>query len=324
MNKKVKRGVLIGVTAAVGAAVSAAVSYAVTKTLVSVALDRKTPKIMKDANRSVSGYTIPEELLKMREDGQHRLENEGLRTVEMTADDGTRLVGHLFCHPNAERTLIAMHGWRSSWSADYGVISEFFHSENCNVLYPEQRGQGESDGEYMGFGLTERFDCLAWARWLCDNGFSHLPMYPVGVSMGATAVLMSADLQYPGNVKGMIADCGFTSPEGIWKHVMKENLHVSYNGVRKKIVSDMVSRKLKTEETSFSAEDALRKTALPVLFIHGTDDRFVPVEMTFRNYKACAGKKYLFIVPGADHGMSYVTDTAGYKNAVRSFWKEND
>ena len=72
-----------------------------------------------------------------------------------------------------------------------------------------------------------------------------------------------------------------------------------------------------------STEEALRKnSSIPVLFVHGTGDRFVPVEMTYANYQACAAPKELFIVPGAGHGMSYLADRAGYEEHLCRFWKQ--
>lgn len=63
---------------------------------------------------------------------------------------------------------------------------------------------------------------------------------------------------------------------------------------------------------------------VPVLFIHGTDDHFVPIEMTYENYKACAAPKRLFIVPGAGHGSSYFVDRDGYERAIKAFWDDYD
>ena len=71
-----------------------------------------------------------------------------------------------------------------------------------------------------------------------------------------------------------------------------------------------------------STIDALRETMIPVLFIHGTDDHFVPVEMTYENYLACASPKRLFIVPGADHGMSHYVAPDQYEKEVLDFWRE--
>ena len=63
---------------------------------------------------------------------------------------------------------------------------------------------------------------------------------------------------------------------------------------------------------------------MPVVFVHGTDDHFVPVRMTYENYKACASPKRLLIVPGADHGMSYYIDREQYERQSLAFWDEFD
>ena len=68
----------------------------------------------------------------------------------------------------------------------------------------------------------------------------------------------------------------------------------------------------------------MRECQVPVLFIHGTDDHFVPIEMTYENYKACAAPRRLLIVPGAEHAMSYFVDKDGYEKAVKDFWKDFD
>ena len=72
----------------------------------------------------------------------------------------------------------------------------------------------------------------------------------------------------------------------------------------------------------YAKTEALSENTVPVLFIHGTDDRFVPIEMTYENYKACVAPKRLFIVPGAEHGTSYLEDKLGYENATLKFWRE--
>lgn len=85
--------------------------------------------------------------------------------VTITAQDGTSLVGHWYPCDGAKRVIIAMHGWRSSWCSDFGLTAEFLHANHCSVLFAEQRGQNSSGGDYMGFGVTEQFDCLDWVHW---------------------------------------------------------------------------------------------------------------------------------------------------------------
>lgn len=224
-------------------------------------------------------------------------------------------------HP--KRVVIAMHGWRSSWAKDFGTMADFWEDNHCSVLYAEQRGQNNSGGDYMSFGLTERYDVLDWINWVTERCGSEVPIYLAGVSMGATTVLMAAGLDLPDNVHGIAADCGFTSPQAIWRHVASKNLHLIY-GLKGIMADSMFKQRLQVFTDDYSTVDALKACKTPVLLIHGTDDHFVPVEMTYENYTACAAPKKLLIVPGADHGMSYFTDKEGYERIVKEFWDEFD
>lgn len=325
MNKNA-RNLLIGSgIAAAGIAAAAAVSCRLTGKLVKVALDREQPKASAKAENRLSGAAgQAKQLEEVLNAAAERLRNSECETVEILAADGVKLVGHLRRCENEQRLILAMHGWRSSWASDFGAISDFWHANGCSVLYAEQRGQGESGGEYMGFGLTERYDCLDWVRWANENGFADQPIYLCGISMGAATVLMAAGLELPENVHGIMADCGFTSPHAIWKHVVNNNLHMSYGGLTAAVADDMCKKKIQMGTREYSCTDAMRECKVPVFFVHGTDDRFVPIEMTFENYKACTAPKRLLVVPGAEHGMSYMVDKEGYEKAVRDFWQEFD
>lgn len=310
-----------GVAAAV-AGTAAAVSGLITDKLVKVAMCRNETVPTAGMNFT-SGIPDWEEISAAQNEAAQRLKSAGGETVEIEAADGTKLVGHWFRTEGARRTLVAMHGWRSTWDADFGIIADFFHKNGCNVLYAEQRAQGESGGDYMGFGLLERYDCLDWVRWVNANTDSALPIYLVGLSMGASTVLMAAGLELPENVHGIIADCGFTSADAIWRHVVKSKLHLAY-GPRSAVANDLCRRKIQIGAKDYSTTDALALGRVPVLLIHGTDDHFVPVEMTYENYKACTGPKRILIIPGADHGLSYWVDKSSYELAVKSFWSEFD
>lgn len=323
--KENKKKILIGTgVAAAGVAAATAVSYTMMKKLVDIALDRKTPKASERSKQRLSGSTEVKKLMDRLKTSAEKLENCGCQTVELTSHDGERLIGHWHPAENPRRVIVAMHGWRSSWARDFSSIADFWHENDCSVLYAEQRGQGESGGEYMGFGLIERYDCLDWINWVNENGGKELPIYLAGISMGASTVLMAAGLELPENVRGIMADCGFTSPHAIWKHVMQHNLRLPYGGITGIIANDMCKRKIQIGSKEYSCTDALQESTVPVLFIHGTDDHFVPVEMTYENYKACTAPKRLLIVPGAEHGMSYFLNKEGYENETKKFWQDYD
>ena len=323
MNENVKKCIRISgivVAAAAGASLSA---YLTTKILVKTAVDRDGPRVMQRAGNLLARTQKDNQFLAELDAAAKRLEEKKSETVTVTSLDGIPLVGHFIPSENPKRVIIAMHGWRSSWTKDFGTMSDFWEANDCSVLYAEQRGQNNSGGDYMGFGLTERYDVLNWINWVTERCGSKLPIYLAGVSMGATTVLMAAGLNLPSNVHGIAGDCGFTSPQAIWKHVANKNLHLVY-GLRSIMADTMFKERLQMATNDYSTVEALKNSKTPILLVHGTEDHFVPVEMTYENYVACAAPKKLFIVPGADHGMSYYTDKQGYEKTIIEFWNEFD
>ena len=300
-----------------------AVSYSTTKALVSAALDREAPRIMNKKKPHSSPIEKDSPIYFELKNASEKLLNTNCETIEISSHDNYPLIGHWHRCEHARRIIVAMHGWRSSWSKDFGAISDFWFDNNCSVLYAEQRGQNNSGGDYMGFGMIERYDCAEWVKWINMHNPDNLPIYLAGISMGASTVLMAAGFQLPENVHGIMADCGFTSANAIWKHVTENNMHMSYN-IRRKMVNDLCKKKIQIGYEDYTTFDALERNKIPVLFIHGTDDKFVPIEMTYQNYKACTAPKRLFVVPGAGHAMSYIVDKTGYEQTVMDFWCDYD
>ncbi len=315
-------GFVVGIGLAAGSAVLGWAYLGASRLMMKIVLGREKPKYMEQGARLFSGSNLLSEHAEEISVTSRALEDTpGFEQVTLIARDGVRLMGHWRPHPNPKRIILAMHGWRSSWSRDFGFIADFWYGRGCSVLFAEQRGQNNSEGEYMGFGMLERYDCVDWARWLNGKTGGNLPVYLWGISMGAATVLMASGLRLPQSVRGIIADCGFTSPHAIWKHVTEKNLHLPYllQGV---LADRWCRRNIHTGAKDCSTLRALQKNATPVLFIHGTEDKFVPVTMTYENYQACAAPKRLFIVPGAEHGMCYHVDRPGYQKAVTDFWNE--
>ena len=322
--KKSTKNILIGAgIATAGAAAFGLIHHYTTKYLMKLAIDREGPKsAAKDKEKLMSSSDMSETVATIMNAAQN-LESKEHEQVEITAQDGTYLIGHWYCPENAKRIIVAMHGWRSNWSQDFGTIAPFWFDNDCAILFAEQRGQGNSGGDYMGFGLLERYDCLDWINWVNERTEEKLPIYLGGVSMGATTILMTAGFELPENVQGIVADCAFTSPHAIWKHVVENNFHLPY-GLYSRAAKDICEKRIQVPSDSYSSTKALANCKVPVLFIHGTDDNFVPIEMTYENYKACVSEKRLFVVPGAEHGMSYLVDKDGYETAVKQFWDDYD
>jgi len=302
-------GTLLGIGAAAGLALNG---------LTNLVSRRDDPLYRRmTANRDAAENFTDSQRTRVREARQW-LSEQNLEEVTITSCDGLKLKGHLLTCENAKRTELLFHGWREPWQTDMGMMTRYQHTHNCNVLIAEQRGHGESEGEYISFGVMERYDCQAWAEYLCERFGEDLPLYLGGVSMGASTVLMATGLELPKNVKGIIADCGFTSPRAIVAHVLTKKIHLPENLVG---VIDLFNRvKAGYSYSDYSTLDAMKENKLPVLFVHGDEDNFVPLAMTLENYLACKAPKDLLIVEGAEHGMAYLIDSAAYEEALEKFF----
>ncbi len=316
---------ILGYTAAALTSVAGVVgaAYAGAKCLVEEAVNKEEPMVMKGYKSRMAARYFGQEVLDVLAEAEKELINIPTETVEITAYDGIKLVGHLYRCENADRTIIAMHGWRSRWSRDFSLVSKFLIESDCNILFVSQRGQNESESEYMGFGMLERYDCLEWIKFINQKISPNLPIYLYGISMGATSVLMTTGFELPSNVRGVIADCGFTCAKDIWKKVTEGNFHITYE-LFDSLGNEFLKQKINMSNDEYSTVTAMKQCKIPVLFIHGADDHLVPISMTYENYRACIAPKRLLVVPYADHGMSYYVDKTAYETALKNFFTDYD
>ncbi len=242
--------------------------------------------------------------------------------VSIRSFDGLTLQARLIHDASTKRIILLAHGYRSAALWDFPTVARYYRSIGCGVLLIDQRACGASEGRYIGFGALERYDVQRWA-WYLANRFPDASIYMDGVSMGSTTVMLSLALELPHSLRGAIADCGFTSPIEIMRHVRKSMFPQSGGWVIWG-VGLMCRIFAHYDPSGCSTLDALKATRVPVLFLHGDADKFVPVEMTLANYEACASEKRLLIVPGAGHGESYVLDRPGCEKALLEFFKTYD
>lgn len=318
MNKTAKKAGAFSI-AGLAAAGVAGVTGLIADAFVSEAFAREEPAVIKNATDLLKGYGKGETPPPGMDLDPAPF---GFTEERLRSRDGLLLTGHLYVPDAPKRVLLLFHGWRSSWHRDFGRMLPFLTQSGSVLLMPDQRAQQGSEGEYMSFGLLERFDCVDWAQTAAAR-FPGLPIYLMGISMGASTVLMASGLELPGVVRGIVADCAFTSPAAIAKHVIGNNLRLPYSAVSRRV--DRLCRKqFGMRADAADTAEALKKNTRPVLFIHGDADRFVPLSMTEENYAACEAEKELLIVPGAAHARSYLIDPAAYEAKLRDFWAKHD
>ena len=236
----------------------------------------------------------------------------------ITSFDGLKLSGRYFEYAPGAPMELMFHGYRGTAERDLGAGIRRAFAVGHNALIVDQRTTGESEGRLVTFGIREHRDCLKWVEFCVDHFGSDVSIYLTGISMGASTVLMAAGEPLPPNVKGVLADCGFTSAPEIIKAVCKL-LHLPGSIVYPMLrLSGKLLGGFDLEENS--AVEAVKRCRIPVIFFHGENDNFVPCHMSRENYEACAAPKAILTVPGAGHGLSYLAAPEQYVKTLEDFW----
>ena len=248
----------------------------------------------------------------------HR-ETEAMEREEwsVTTPDGLTLRGRYYPLTPDAPVEILFHGYRGHSARDMcGAVQRCF-SVGHSALLVDQRGNGRSDGHVITFGIRESEDVALWAQEAVRRFGEDCTLYIGGVSMGASTVLMAAAQELPPQVKGVLADCGYTNARDIIKKVIKQiglPANLLYPLVR---LGAMVYGGFDPNQADAAA--AAANSRLPIIFYHGDTDDFVPCEMSRINYEACTAPKRLVIIPGAGHGLCYPVDPDGYVAALKEF-----
>lgn len=252
-------------------------------------------------------------------DADRWLHEHSAKDVFIHSRDGLRLHGLWIPAAEAKGTIILFHGYRSTILADFGPALELYHNKGLNILLPDQRSHGKSQGRFITFGVKESEDALQWIGFHNET-HGMLPLLLSGLSMGASTVMYLADRDLPDNVRGIIADCGFTSPADILESVFKKVTHLPAGPTL--FVTNLLAKAFAGFNLyEKNTRNSLAKSRVPVLIVHGTEDGFVPCEMSKQSFAACREPKELLLVEGADHGVSFLTDTKRYKATVDKFLK---
>lgn len=226
--------------------------------------------------------------------------------VYLTSFDGLKL--HATYFPGMEdgtgwpadvsgvkKAVICFHGYTGEGLSNHIAIADYFLKKGYAMLMPDARAHGESEGEYIGFGCLDRKDALSWVNWLIGTCGDDVEIMLHGTSMGGATVLMASGLDLPCQVKGIVSDCGFTSPKEVFTHVLNHMYHLpAFPAIQG---ADLLNKRLAGYGMDeCNAKYEVQKAKVPILFIHGSSDTFVPVSMCHEIYENCASPKRKLIV----------------------------
>lgn len=239
----------------------------------------------------------------------NKLELEELTIVSF---DGLNLYGYLL-KGNPKEIVICVHGYKSAMEYDYCDKIKIYQDRGSTVLLLNDRAHGKSEGDYLGFSEHDRRDVAKWVD-LINDMYDNPKIYLHGVSMGGATVIHCANMRLK-NVCGIIDDCGFDSIVGISKYLMKDIYHMPYFPFGDFAWFWSVIITGISFNTSMG-EDIVKDTDVPILFIHGKEDHYVPCFMSERMYEACVSPKELHVIENCGHAAAYMVATEEYTAAV--------
>ena len=261
---------------------------------------------------------------KVVKEGIQWFRDQNPEQISLMSRDGLRLSAYyLPAETESNKALILMHGYRARELADFAGLYQFYHEQGYHLLVPRQRSHSGSDGQYITMGVKERHDCRMWAEYMNSRLGEDCNLYLSGISMGCATVLMSTapEVKLPANVRGIIADCGYTSPYDIFSHVLKQDFNLP--GFPILTLTEIAARqKAGFGYKDVSIPEVLKKCEIPVLFIHGEKDTFVPTRMSIDNYMACHSEKEILIVPEAVHATANMENPGLYRIRAIEFMKK--
>ena len=300
----------------------ALIVFFVTLFFFSFAICRKESYTAEAALSRLKKNTPPDQFARIKS-GAEAFANAPWGIVSIRSRDGLKFCAYLLEQPdpaNARGTIVLVHGWRSHPCIDFSASWEYYVKKGLNVLAVRQRAIGESEGKYICFGFKERFDLIDWIGFVNNRYGNSKKVIVSGISMGAATVMMAlGEDEFPKNVVGATADCGFVSPWEQFAHVLRHSYHLPKFPLL--YTADLWSRLVAGFPfRGCSTEESLKKAKVPILFIHGLSDDFVPPEHSKRSAAACASPHELIEVEGAGHGLSYLVDSKTVGDKMDQFF----
>lgn len=238
----------------------------------------------------------------------------------LSATDHYKLDANYIPDKKSHKTAIILHGYMKN-KDEMGAYAALFHKLGYNVLLPDARAQGQSQGKYIGYGWIEKADVRKWIRKVIKKEGSNNKIVVFGVSMGGATTMMTSGERLPSQVKAFVEDCGYSNVKDEIEHEAQALYHMPVvpRFPLVEILSGINRLKVGYFLGDASSLKQLHKNKRPMLFIHGLKDTFVPTRMVYQNYKADHGPKELWLVKGATHAKSFSKHPIQYQKKIAQF-----
>lgn len=249
------------------------------------------------------------------------LETVNRRKISTETEDGYTLIAEeFFADENSHKWALVLHGY-TGWKEEMYPFAYWYYEEGYNVVAPDLRCQGESEGDFIGMGWTDHYDCELWISYILSRD-PDAQIVIHGQSMGAaTALMMTGEEGISSNICAVVSDCAYTDAYSMFGEKIKQWFHLpAFPIVDTACVVLRIRGGYNLKDAS--AINAVKNSNTPTLFIHGAADAMIAVEMTKQLYEAANCRKELLIVEGAGHAQSQDKDPDTYYETIRVFLED--
>ena len=277
-----------------------------------------------ERSTEIPDYYIGTPHYKVSQAGLKVMKNMESEDAYLESRDGLKLHAYLFPAPNEtehKKFVIGIHGYRSYSRPEYAPYIEFYQSLGYSMLLPDDRAHRPSEGDYIGFGVLDRLDCVDWAKYLVETYGEDTEIILHGVSMGgATVCAASGEADLPEQVKGIVSDCAFSRAWDVIYYQLHDVGHLPADLFMPQM-EKICEKKAGFNFHDYAAIDQVKKATVPMLFVQGEEDPLVPAFMAKDLYEACGSeKKELLLVPKAGHGESIAFAPDEYHAKIRDLF----
>lgn len=279
---------------------------------------------IKFANKMVARFHIEDQKMMdvllhapLYVDAYEWYDNLKLPDVTATSRDGKTVHGYILKNPHdTGKWLICAHGYRGDARAE-APYAKHLYEKGYSIVFVQMRAHEHDENRYCSMGYYEKDIILAWIDFLTRTE-PDCRILLHGVSMGAATVMLTTGENLPGNVRCVVADCGYTSCWDIYSSQIKNVAKISPDPILAAV--NAVSRiRGNFDFKKCSPKEAVARSSTPTLFIQGTDDDMVPYTMSDELVAACAAEKEQLVIPDAVHAGCAAKDAELYFGTMDAF-----
>ncbi|MCM1145756.1 MAG: alpha/beta fold hydrolase [Blautia sp.] len=246
------------------------------------------------------------------------LESVTCQKLSAKTEDGYTLIAEEFLPDmDSHRWALVLHGY-TGWKEEMYPFAYWYYEQGYHVIVPDLRCQGESEGDFIGMGWTDHYDCELFINYILEQD-SEAQIVLHGQSMGAaTALMMTGEWDVSENICAVVSDCAYTDAYSMFGEKIEEWFHLpAFPIVDTACLILRLRGGYRLQDAS--AIQAVTKSKTPTLFIHGKEDAMISVEMTLDLYDAAVCPKELLLVEGAGHGQTQDKDPDLYYCTIKEF-----